>query len=137
MESAHEIGSRQIGEVSFGREEFVSRVNGARPNAHMDADKLEEELKILSLYPSGRVEKLQLNQDVITGKTARKIFGLNSAMFTVEITDRQVIFHTKGFGHGVGMSQAGANGMGADGADYRTILLHYYTGVTIGVIGQY
>ena len=48
-----------------------------------------------------------------------------------------VIFHTKGFGHGVGMSQAGANGMATDGADYRTILLHYYTGVTIGVIGQY
>ena len=137
VESAHEIGSRQVGQVAFGREEFASRVNGARPNANMDPDKLEEQLKILSLYPSGRVEKLQLNEDVITGKTARKIFSLNSAMFTVEITDRQVIFHTKGFGHGVGMSQAGANGMGANGADYRTILTHYYTGVSIGVIGQY
>ena len=137
VESAHEIGSRQTGEVKFGRGEFVTRVNGARPNANMAADKLEAQLKILSLYPSGRVEKLQLNEDVITGKTARKIFGLDSSMFTVEVTDTQVIFHTKGFGHGVGMSQAGANGMAADGADYRTILLHYYTGVDIGVIGQY
>ena len=74
---------------------------------------------------------------MITGKTARKIFGLDSSMFTVEVTDSQVIFHTKGFGHGVGMSQAGANGMAADGATYREILLHYYTGVSIGVIGQY
>ncbi len=137
VESPHEIGSRQTGEVRYGREEFVTRVNGARPNANMEEGKLEEQLKVLSLYPSGRVEKLQLNEDVITGRTARKIFGLNSAMFTVEVTDSQVIFHTKGFGHGVGMSQAGANGMAVDGADYRTILLHYYTGVEIGVIGQY
>ncbi len=137
VESPHEIGSRQTGQVKYGREEFVTRVNGARPNANMTPDKLEEQLKILSLYPSGRVEKLQLNEDVITGRTARKIFGLDSAMFTVEVTDKEVVFHTKGFGHGVGMSQAGANGMGADGADYRTILLHYYSGVEIGVIGQY
>ena len=55
----------------------------------------------------------------------------------MEITGDEVIFHTKGFGHGVGMSQAGANGMASDGADYKTILSHYYTGVSFGVIGQY
>ena len=137
VQSDREIGSRQTGEVTFGRGEFANRANGAVPNAHLVSDKLEEQVKVLSLYPSGRVEKLQLGEDVISGKTARKVFGLDSAMFTVEVTDTQVIFHTKGFGHGVGMSQAGANGMAADGADYRTILLHYYTGVHIGVIGQY
>lgn len=137
VESAHEIGSRQTGQVTFDRAAFVERVNGARPNAHMTLENLESQIKTLSLYPSGRVEKLQLGEDVITGKTARKIFGLDSSMFTVELTDTQVIFHTKGFGHGVGMSQAGANGMAADGADYKTILTHYYTGVSIGVIGQY
>ncbi len=137
VESAHEIGSRQTGQVTFARAAFVERANGARPNAHMTLENLESQVKTLSLYPSGRVEKLQLGEDVITGKTARKIFGLDSSMFTVEITDSDVIFRTKGFGHGVGMSQAGANGMAADGADYRTILTHYYTGVSIDVIGQY
>ncbi len=137
VESPHEIGSRQTGEVRYHRGTFVEKVNGARPNAHMEEEKLEEQLKVLSLYPSGRVEKLQLNEDVITGRTARKLFGLDSAMFTVEITSDEVIFHTKGFGHGVGMSQAGANGMATDGADYKTILSHYYTGVSFGVIGQY
>ena len=137
VECAHEIGSRQTGEVTYARATFVEKVNGARPNAHMTEENLEDQVKTLSLYPSGRVEKLQLGEDVITGKTARKIFGLDSSMFTVEVTDSEVIFHTKGFGHGVGMSQAGANGMAADGADYKAILLHYYTGVSIGVIGQY
>jgi stage II sporulation protein D len=137
VESPHEIGSRQTGEVRYHRGTFVEKVNGARPNANMEEDKLEEQLKVLSLYPSGRVEKLQLNQDEVTGRTARKLFGLDSAMFTVEVTSDEVIFRTKGFGHGVGMSQAGANGMASDGADYRTILLHYYTGVSLGVIGQF
>jgi stage II sporulation protein D len=137
VESPHEIGSRQTGQQTYGRKEFADRVNGARPTANMDPDKLEEQLKVVSLFPSGRVEKLQLNEDVVTGRIAKKLFGLDSAMFTVEITDSQVIFHTKGFGHGVGMSQAGANGMAADGADYKTILTHYYTGITIGIIGHF
>lgn len=65
------------------------------------------------------------------------MFSLDSAMFTVEITADSVIFHTKGFGHGVGMSQSGANGMALEGANYKSILTHYYTGVTIGIMGQY
>ena len=137
VQSSHEIGSRQTGQQIYSRAEFVERVNGARPNAHVEEDKLEEQVKILSLFPSGRVEKMQLNEDEITGRNAKKIFGLDSAMFTVEITDKEVIFRTKGFGHGVGLSQAGANGMAADGADYKTILTHYYTGITFGIVGQF
>ena len=137
VESPHEIGSRQTGEKTFTRAEVAEKINGACPGANMAADKLEEQLIILSLYPSGRVEKVQLNEDTISGRNFKKIFGLDSAMFTVEITDKEVVFRTKGYGHGVGMSQAGANGMGADGADYRTILSHYYTGVSFGIIGQY
>ena len=44
----------------------------------------------------------------------------------------EVTFSTIGFGHGVGMSQTGANEMAKDGADYVEILEHYFTGVTIG-----
>lgn len=135
--SPHEIGSRQTGTVTYGREEFAQRTNNSRPNAQVEADKLEQELEILSVYPSGRVKELRLGSDIISGNTARKVFGLDSAMFTLELTNTQVIFSTKGFGHGVGMSQAGANGMAADGAGYRDILTHYYTGVTIERIGEY
>ena len=137
VESPHEIGSRQTGQQVYTRQEVADRINGARPNARIEADKLEEQLLILSLFPSGRVEKVKINEDEISGRNFKKIFGLDSAMFTVEITADQVIFRTKGFGHGVGLSQAGANGMGADGADYHTILSHYYTGITFGIIGHY
>ena len=54
-----------------------------------------------------------------------------------EVTPHHAAWEDQGYVAREVWSQAGANGMGADGADYRTILLHYYTGVTIGVIGQY
>jgi stage II sporulation protein D len=57
---------------------------------------------------------------------------LNSANFTIEQTAESVTFHTVGFGHGVGMSQTGANAMAKQGANYIDILTHYFTGVTVG-----
>ena len=45
------------------------------------------------------------------------------------------MLYVTGHGHGVGLSQYGANAMAEDGADYRTILTHYYTGVTVAVYG--
>lgn len=137
VESPHEVGSRLSGEKTYTLADFVAAANGAKPDANLTAETISEQVKILSNYPSGRVEKMQLGNVEITGKQARKMFSLDSALFTLEITDTEIIFHTKGFGHGVGMSQSGANGMALDGADYKTILLHYYTGVTLGVIGQY
>lgn len=137
VESPHEVGSRLSGEKTYTLADFVAAANGAKPDANLTVETIAEQVKILSNYPSGRVEKMQLGNVEITGKQARKMFSLDSALFTLEITDTEIIFHTKGFGHGVGMSQSGANGMALDGADYKTILLHYYTGVTLGVIGQY
>ena len=43
-----------------------------------------------------------------------------------------ITFHQRGYGHGVGMSQVGANSMAADGSDYRAILAHYYPGTELG-----
>ena len=47
------------------------------------------------------------------------------------MNDNGITFHQKGYGHGVGMSQAGANVMAAEGSDYLDILFHYYPGVEI------
>ena len=57
------------------------------------------------------------------------------AAFTVETTADSVTFQVTGFGHGVGMSQYGANAMAADGSTYTEILQHYYTGVTVEEYG--
>ena len=66
------------------------------------------------------------------GSRVRSALGLRSACFTWEIGDGAAIFYVTGHGHGVGLSQYGANQMAADGANYREILKHYYTGIKIG-----
>ena len=67
----------------------------------------------------------------VKGSTLRSILGLRSACFEWEVQEGKLAFFVTGFGHGVGMSQYGANEMAAEGADYKEILTHYYTGVTV------
>ena len=62
----------------------------------------------------------------IVGQEVRDALALRSAAFTVAYADGKFTFTTRGFGHGVGMSQYGANAMAKDGADWREILMHYY-----------
>ena len=59
--------------------------------------------------------------------------GLVSACFEWELQDGNFVFYVTGHGHGVGLSQYGADAMAEAGADYREILTHYYTGVTVAV----
>ena len=68
----------------------------------------------------------------VKGTALRSLFGLRSANFTVTTGADGVTFSVTGYGHGVGMSQYGANAMAKEGATWQEILEHYYTGVTIG-----
>ena len=60
------------------------------------------------------------------GSEIKSIFKLRSTSFSIEIKEDKVNFIVNGFGHGVGMSQYGANGMAKEGYDYKDILKHYY-----------
>ncbi len=79
----------------------------------------------------GSVKTIQIGGKVFTGTEIRSLFKLNSANFEVQTTDKEVVFTTTGKGHGVGMSQFGANQMAKEGKTYREILCHYYRGVDI------
>lgn len=65
------------------------------------------------------------------GTELRKLLGLRSTAFTVTDDGEQVTFHTRGFGHRVGMSQYGADAMAVAGCSYKEILQHYYPGTTL------
>ena len=67
----------------------------------------------------------------LKGTEVRALFSLNSAHFDITQKDQSVLFHVVGYGHGVGMSQAGAQELALRGYDYVDILKHYYTGVSI------
>ena len=80
---------------------------------------------------SNRIETLSINKKAYTGIEIRKIFNLRSTDFTITVENNDIIFITKGYGHGVGMSQYGANAMAKEGSNYKYILEYYYQGVTI------
>ena len=85
----------------------------------------------VSYTASGRVAELSFGGVTLSGGAARNLFGLRSASFTVEEADGVFTFSVTGYGHGVGMSQYGANAMAKEGSGWRDIVEHYYTGVTV------
>lgn len=88
-------------------------------------------LEIISRNESGRITKLRFGDKTYTGVEFRNLLGLRSADFDLEIKDGMLVITTRGYGHGVGMSQYGANGMAKAGYNYEQILNHYYTGVNL------
>ena len=92
-------------------------------------------IKILSRTAGGRVDKIQLGQSVYKGTEVRSALGLSSALFSFSFSEsgkrQEIVFTTNGYGHGVGMSQYGANGMAKEGKTYKEILTHYYTGTNV------
>ena len=80
---------------------------------------------------SGRVASVTLGKVPVRGTELRALFSLRSTAFTLDFAEDGFCFTVTGSGHGVGMSQYGAEIMARDGADYREILAHYYPGTTL------
>mgnify|MGYP002524610886 FL=1 len=78
------------------------------------------------LSSSGRVASVVIGGVTFTGSELRTLFGLRSTDFELSYNDGKFTFTVHGYGHGIGMSQYGANVMAKDGSDYRDILAHYY-----------
>ncbi len=97
------------------------------------SDDPEDWIEILSYSKGGKyVRKVRIGKDEVSGRYMREnVFGLRSAAFEVVCDGDSFQFTTYGYGHGVGMSQTGANLYAAKGWDYVDILTHYYPGTTV------
>ncbi|WP_245618039.1 stage II sporulation protein D [Domibacillus tundrae] len=80
----------------------------------------------------GRIGAITIDGKSFTGRSIRETLGLPSADFQMTVSDGDVVVTTKGYGHGIGMSQYGANGMAKEGKKYGDITAHYYPGAVIG-----
>ena len=81
----------------------------------------------------GNVDSVTVGGVSVRGTQMRTIFSLRSTTFETEIQDGKIVFFVTGYGHGVGMSQYGAQQMAKDGSGWKDIITHYYTGVTVAV----
>lgn len=95
------------------------------------SDDPENWIENIKKTAAGAVKSVTVGGVNISGSTAQRIFELNSNNFTVEYTDDCFVFTVIGSGHGVGMSQYGANYMANQGSKYDEILMHYYTGIEL------
>ncbi|WP_226671445.1 stage II sporulation protein D [Metabacillus litoralis] len=87
---------------------------------------------IKELTPGKRVAKVEISGKEFTGRQIREKLELKSSDFTWQIKGDSIVIKTEGFGHGVGMSQYGANFMAEAGKSYEEIVTHYYQGTEIG-----
>ncbi len=89
-----------------------------------------QNIQIISHYDSGRVKEVRVNDQIYSGREIRELLNLASSDFEIQY-DGSYVFNTTGFGHGVGMSQYGANGMAMNGYNYEEILHYYYQDIEI------
>ena len=128
-ETAEEVPN-YISSVELSALDFRDTVLYARPDADFTGDE-SEWIGEITHDGSGRVASVILGGEKLSGTELRSLFSLRSTAFTLEYTGSSFLFTVTGFGHGVGMSQYGANAMAKSGADYREILAHYYPGTQL------
>ncbi|GIP35568.1 stage II sporulation protein D [Paenibacillus sp. J2TS4] len=93
--------------------------------------------KVTEYTEGRRIKKVSIGGQTFSGKEVREKLGLNSSHFQWKLSGKEVEITTTGYGHGVGMSQWGANGMAKEGKKAEEILKHYYTGVEIENYTEY
>ena len=87
--------------------------------------------KSLKRTSSGTVISAEVCGSTLSGSEIRALFSLRSSNFEVRCKDGEFCFTVYGYGHGVGMSQYGADYMAKQGSDFKEILLHYYSGCKV------
>lgn len=114
-------------------DEFIVKIQSKYPNVKITKDNIQEKIKLIDRTLTGRVKKIAIDGNVLEGRDLRDLFSLNSTNFTISLDPKLNIIEiqTYGYGHGVGMSQWGANGMAKHESNFEEILKHYYTGVEI------
>lgn len=95
-----------------------------------------EQGNILERTPGNRIKTVEIAGKTYSGREIRESLDLRSTDFEWVLQGDEVVIKTKGFGHGVGMSQYGANGMALAGSSYKEIVQHYFSGVEITSIGD-
>lgn len=116
--------------LTLSADELRGLVLAQYPQADLSGP-CESWLQDMIREPSGTVSRLTVGGVELTGGQLRKLLGLRSACFTVSVKGEEMTFHVTGYGHGVGMSQYGANELAEQGRDFRQIIQWYYTGVNV------
>lgn len=115
---------------TFTAAEVRGRLVAEYPEKAVPNDILSE-ISASEVSPSGTVLTVSAGDLTINGSDMRRIFSLPSAAFELSSDSEELTIVTKGYGHGVGMSQYGAKCLAEQGYTYEDIIKYYYTGAEL------
>lgn len=119
---------------SFSCEDFIGLMQRWDKNFFATPLSLKDTVQIIENDSAGYVKTIQVGNLSLSGDDLRYLLELPSSCFTVKADEEEITFTTKGIGHGVGLSQYGADTMAAEGKTYKEILEYYYPGTTLDTI---
>lgn len=122
--------SQYASEVTLTKKEFEEKIKTVHSDFTINYDE-EDCIKILEYTEGDRVKTVKMGNLELSGVEVRSLLGLRSANFSVEINGENLTFSVKGYGHGVGMSQTGADALAKQGSNYEEIIKHFYVGVEV------
>ncbi len=132
VDSSQDIKAEEyLAIVYMEKKEMAEKLEPLLEGEKVDPEKLPDSLKIRERDSAGYVTKIQYGEITLNGEAVRAALGLPSACFYFSQLEGRVRITVKGLGHGLGMSQYGANEMAKEGKDYREILNYYYQDIRI------
>ena len=136
VETAGEEGYTQYAsEVELTQEEILNKLKEKYADIQIDFTK-EEEVQIIDYTDSQRVKTVRFGNHELSGVETRTIFGLKSTNFEITKQEGKIKFSVKGYGHGVGMSQTGADALAKQEKTAEDIIHHFYQDVEIKQINS-
>lgn len=134
LQSVQTVGedaySQYSSELTITKKKFEETIKKEHSNFSIDFNK-KDCIKIKEYTEGNRVKSIQIGNLSLSGVEVRNLFGLRSANFRISIDGENIKFEVIGYGHGVGMSQTGADSLAKQGKNYEEIIHHFYTGVEI------
>lgn len=129
--SGEEASKGYVSSKSLNMEQMLDKLREKYPEVEFNKDSIEN-IEILDHTIGGRVRTLKIEEIIMKGTEFRTLFGLRSACFTIEQDEGDKLkVTTTGHGHGVGMSQWGADSLAKKGGTFKEILEHYYRGANV------
>ena len=131
VETAGEEGYTQYSsQIVLNQQELLRKIQAQYDDCIIDFSQ-KDCIQILEYTTSGRIKTIKFGNKEIAGTEARTLLGLKSTNFTFSIDEENITFSVTGYGHGVGMSQTGADVLAKLGSNYEAIIKHFYTDVEI------
>lgn len=126
-----EHSPKYVAQQEISIDNFVQCMKKLDPEVVINKKDIKNEIKVIKRSEGGRITEIKVGNKTFKGMDVRNVLGLNSSNFNFNIGASTILFTVVGNGHGIGMSQYGADGMAKNGSLYRDIVTHYYQGVDI------